>query len=76
MSVLQKAKPLCEVCRSKVRRQRFYSLEQAGSQASQTSTESTLSAALESVVFKAGVSRRESNRYRDEVFLSINLNLP
>ena len=51
-----------EVCRSKARRQRFHSLEQAESQASQTSAESTLSAAFESVVFEsitiAGVSRR------------------
>ena len=42
--------------------QRFHSLEQAGSQASLTSAESTLSAAFESVVFEsitiAGVSRR------------------
>ena len=42
--------------------QRFHSLEQAGSQASQASAESTLSAAFESVVFEsitiAGVSRR------------------
>ena len=76
----KKPNHFAEVCRSKARRQRFHSLERAGSQASQTSTESTLSAAFESVVFEsvttAGVSRRESNRYRDEVFVSINLNLP
>ena len=76
----KKPNHFAEVCRSKARRQRFHSLERAGSQASQTSTESTFSAAFESVVFEsittAGVSRRESNRYRDEVFVSINLNLP
>ena len=76
----KKPNHFAEVCRSEARRQRFHSLEQAGSQASQTSAESTLLAAFESVVFEsitiAGVSRRESNRYRDEVLVSINLNLP
>ena len=76
----KKPNHFAEVCRSKARRQRFHSLEQAGSQASQTSAESTLSAAFEQVVFEsitiACVSRRESNRYRDEVFISINLSLP
>ena len=75
----KKPNHFAEVCRSKARRQRFHSLGQAGSQASQTSAESTLAAAFESVVFEsitiAGVSRRESNRFRDEVFISINLNL-
>ena len=47
----KKPNHFAEVCRSKARRQRFHSLEQAGSQASQTSAESTLSAAFESVVF-------------------------
>ena len=76
----KKPNHFAEVCRSEARRQRFHSLEQAGSQASQTSAESTLLAAFESVVFEsiaiAAVSRRESNRYRDEVLVSINLNLP
>jgi len=58
----KKANHFAEVCRSKARRQRFHSLEQTGSQASQTSAESTLSAAFESVVFEsitiAGASRR------------------
>ncbi|CAH3040545.1 unnamed protein product, partial [Porites lobata] len=76
----KKPNHFAEVCRSKARRQRFHSLERAGSQASQTSAESILSAAFQSLVFQsittAGVSRRESNRYRDEVFVSINLNLP
>ena len=76
----KKPNHFAEVCRSKARRQRFHSLEQAGSQASQTKAESTLSAAFELVVFEsitiAGVSLRETSRYRDEVFVSINLNLP
>ena len=65
----KKPNHFAEVCRSKARRQRFHSLEQA----SQTSAEPTLSAAFESVVFEsitiAGVSCGESNRYRDEVFI-------
>ena len=76
----KKPSHFAEVCRSKPQRQRFHSLEQAGSQASQTKAESTLSAAFELVVFEsitiAGVSLRETSRYRDEVFVSINLNLP
>ena len=76
----KKPSHFAEVCRSKARRQRFHSLEQAGSQASQTKAESTLSAAFELVVFEsitiAGVSLRETSRYRDEVFVSISLNLP
>ena len=76
----KKPSHFAEVCRSKARRQQFHSLEQARSQASQTKAESTLSAAFELVVFEsitiAGVSLRETSRYRDEVFVSINLNLP
>ena len=76
----KKPNHFADVCTLKAQRQRLDSVNQAGSQASQKSPESTPPSAFETIVFQsitiADVSRRGSNLHRDEVFVSINLSLP